>query len=347
MINMSLKPNQGTFMKAVVCRKYGPPEVLQIKEIEKPNPKDNEILVKICATTVTAGDSRIRGGKFPLMGGIGWLLARLVFGIRKPKKDILGMEFSGVVESTGKDVALFKKGDQVFGTTTGLEYGSYVEYISMPEKPLSPNSMFGSNMVAIKPTNLTYEEAAAVPIGAHTALHFLRKANALSGQKVLIYGASGCVGSFAVQLAKYFGTEVTGVCSTSNLGWVRDLGADEVIDYTKEDFSKNSQTYDIIFDTVGKSSFSACKKSLKKKGFYLETVPRLSHLFQGLWSSIKVVGGGGVENAEDLNFLRELVEAGELKSVIDKIFPLEEIVKAHKYVDKGHKKGNVAIMVEN
>jgi len=334
---------KANFMKAIVCTKYGPPDVLQIKEVEKPTPKDNEILVKVYATTVTAGDVTLRSGmkKIPLLMRF---FARIMMGFRKPKKEILGMELAGEIEVIGKDVKLFKKGDQIFGTTTGLDFGSYAEYICIPEEPLS-TGMFGANMVAIKPTNMTYEEAAAVPIGGDTALHFLRKGKIQSGQKVLIYGASGSVGTFAVQLAKYFGAEVTGVCSTTNLELVKSLGADKVIDYTKEDFSKSGETYDIIFDTVGKSSFSACKRSLKKKGFLLEAVMKLSHLVRSLWSSIKVIGGGATEKTEDIIFLRELIEAGKLKSVIDKTYPLEKIAEAHGYVDKGHKKGNVVITV--
>jgi NADPH:quinone reductase-like Zn-dependent oxidoreductase len=256
------------------------------------------------------------------------------------------MELAGEIESVGKEVKLFKKGDQIFGTTTGLSSGSYAEYICIPEEPIS-TGMFGANVVTLKPTNMTYEEATAVPIGGLTTLYFLRKGNIQSGQKVLIYGASGSVGTFAVQLAKYFGAEVTGVCSTTNLGLVKSLGAAKVIDYTKEDFANSGEKYDIIFDTVGKSSFSKCKKSLKKNGFYLEALMKLSHLIRGLWTSIKVIGGGASETKEDLNFLKKLIEAGKIKSVIDRHYPLDQIVEAHRYVDKGHKKGNVVITLEH
>ena len=333
-------------MKAIVCLKYGPPEVLQVKEIDKPTPKDNEILIKVIATTVTAGDITTRSG----MKGIHPLMrffAKLMMGFGKPKKPILGMEFSGEIESVGKDVKLFNKGDQIFGTPTGLDVGSYVHYLCSPEKPLSKKSAFGSNVVAIKPTNMTFEEAAAVPIGGLTAMHFLKKGNIQSGQKVLIYGASGSIGTFAVQIAKYFGAEVTGVCSTTNLDMVKSLGADNVIDYTKEDFSKSGKTYDIVFDTVGKSSYSDVKRSLKKKGIYLQAVIKLTHMIRSLGSSIKVVSGVATENVEDLVFLKELVEAGNLKSVIDRTYPFEQIVEAHRYVDKGHKKGNVVITIIN
>jgi len=329
-------------MKAAIYKKYGPPEVLKIEEVEKPIPKDNELLVKIHAATVTAGDVKMRSATFPLLF---WLPARIMFGLIKPKNSILGMELAGEIESIGKEVKLFKKGDQVFGTTTGLSSGSYAEYICIPEEPLS-TGIFGANVVTLKPTNMTYEEAAAVPIGALTALFFLRKGNIQSGQKVLIYGASGSVGTFAVQLAKYFGAEVTGVCSSTNLELVKYLGASKVIDYTKEDFANSGETYDIIFDTVGKSSFSKCKRSLKKNGFYLEALMKLSHLVRGLWSSIKVIGGGASESKEDLYFLKELIEAGKIKSVIDRVYPLKQIAEAHRYVDKGHKKGNVVITLE-
>ncbi|MEA1898955.1 MAG: NAD(P)-dependent alcohol dehydrogenase, partial [Bacteroidota bacterium] len=330
-------------MKAIIYTKYGLPNVLQLKEVEKPTPKDNEVLIKVHATTVTAGDVRMRSSTFPFLF---WLPMRIMFGLRKPKRTILGMEMAGQIESVGKDVKRFKKGDQVFGTTTGLNSGSYVEYICMPEEPLS-TGMLGANAISLKPTNMDYEEATAVPIGGLTALYFLRKGNIKKGQKVLIYGASGSVGTFAVQLAKYYGAKVTGVCSTANLELVKSLGAGKVIDYTKDDFSNSDETYDVIFDTVGKTSFSSCKKSLKKNGLILLTTPKLTYLIRSLWSSIKVIVGGASENVEDLNFLKELIETRKIKAVIDKHFSLKQIVEAHRYVDKGHKKGNVVITVKH
>jgi NADPH:quinone reductase-like Zn-dependent oxidoreductase len=319
-------------MKAIVCTKYGSPDVLQLKDVEKTTPKDNEVFIKIHATTVTSGDVRLRS--FTWVPWF-WLLGRIMYGITKPRKAIPGNELAGEVESVGKDVTQFGKGDQVFGIIWETCFGlTNAEYICLPEKCL-----------ATKPTNMTYEEAAAVPIGGLTALVLLRKGKIRSGQKVLILGASGSVGTFAVQLARYFGAEVTGVCSTTNVEMVKSLGAHKVIDYTKEDFTKNGQTYDIIFDAVIKTSFSQCKSALIQKGVFI-TVD--FPLLTAFWTSIvgkKKVVFGIANKIEDLTFLRELIETGKLKSVIDRRYLLEQTAEAHRYVDRGHKKGNVVINV--
>jgi NADPH:quinone reductase-like Zn-dependent oxidoreductase len=326
---------EATRMKAIVATAYGSPEVLQVKEVEKPTPKDNELLVKVHATTVNAGDCRMRSFTVP---PIFWLPGRIALGFRKPRNPIFGMELAGEVEAVGKDVKRFKVGDQVFASTFEQHFGAHAEYKCLPE----------DGAVETKPQHLTYAEAATLPIGAHTALFFLKAGKIQPGQKVLINGASGSVGTFAVQLAKYFGAEVTGVCSTRNVALVKSLGADTDIDYTQEDFTKNGETYDILFDTVGKTSFSQCKGSLKSNGCYLHTV-MVGAALKGLWYSMttdkNVIGGTAVVGAEELVFLKELSEMGRLKPVIDRCYPLEQMTEAHQYVDQGHKKGNVVIMV--
>ena len=307
-------------MKAIVCTKYGPPDVLQLHEIEKPIPKDNEVLVKIYATTVTIGDVIVRSGRHP-DSMFYTLMLHIVFGLRKPRRSILGMEIAGEIEEAGKNVTQFKKGDQVFGSTFELKFGGYAEYKCFPS----------DGVLAIKPTNISYEEAAALPGAGMTALHCLRRGNVQKGQKVLINGASGAVGTNAVQLAKYFGAVVTGVCSAANSDLVKSLGADSVIDYTKEDFTKNAETYDVIFDAVAKIPPSRAKRSLKKTGIYINV---LTH-------------SGSGENIEDLIFLKKLIEDGNIKPVIDRYYSFDQIPEAHRYVEKGHKKGNVVITLEH
>ena len=324
-------------MKAIEYTTYGPPEVLQLKEVGKPAPGDNEVLIRIYATTVTATECTFRKGE-PLF-------SRLFTGLRRPKITTLGEELAGEIESVGKDVVLYKKGDQVFGTA-GPGFGANAEYLCIPE----------NGVLAIKPTNMTYEEAASSVDGFLTALPFLRdKGNIQSGQRVLINGASGSVGAAAVQIARYFGAEVTGVCSTANIEMVKTLGARNVIDYTKEDLSKTGQTFDIIFDAVGKTSFSRCKGSLKQKGIFLEAGIGFGIFPQVLWTSVfggkkaKIAATGlrsPKERTKDLTFLKELMEAGKIKPVIDRRYSLEQISEAHNYVDKGHKKGNVVITLE-
>lgn len=325
-------------MKAVICTKYGPPDVLRLEEVEKPTPGDNEVLIRIYATSVTAGDVRIRGFDVPFLF---WIPFRITLGFRRPKKPILGVELAGEVELVGKKVTRYKVGDQIFGAPPWLSFGTYAEYACLPE----------AGILSTIPHNMSYEEAAPVPFMGIGALYFLRKGNIRKGQKVLIYGASGAVGTYAVQLAKYFGAEVTGVCSTGNIDMVKSLGADKVIDYTKEDFAKKREKYDVIFDTVGKGSFSGSIKSLKKNGVYLQANPGFCQMIRGIWTSVmtgkKVIGGTASASEQDLIFMKEVIETGKLKTVIDKRFPLDQIVDAHRYVDQGHKKGNVVITVEH
>jgi len=316
-------------MKAIVYTNFGPPEVLHLQEVERPTPKANEVLIRIYATTVVKEDPDMRASP----GFNGFL---------KPRHPILGQELAGEVEATGRNVTRFSPGDQVFGIDM---FGAYAEYKCMPE----------NGALAIKPTNISYEDAASVPNGALTALPFLRdKGKIQSGQTVLIYGASGSVGAAAVQLARYYGAKVTGVCSTTNLEWVKSMGADQVIDYTREDITEDGKTYDIMFDTVGKRSFSECKGSLADEGIYLATVPTPVIMLQALWTAksgrkkVKFVAAGlrpAREKIKDLVFLSKLIEAGKIKPTIDRIYPLEQIVEAHRYVEQGHKKGNVVITV--
>jgi 2-desacetyl-2-hydroxyethyl bacteriochlorophyllide A dehydrogenase len=318
-------------MKAAVYTQYGSPEVLQLKEVAMPEPQANEILIRVKATAVNSGDVRLRKAD-PFA-------VRFMLGLTKPNRTILGAVYSGEVERTGKDVKLFKAGDQVFGHTD-MKFGAYAEYICVSE----------NGTVALKPGNLNHMEAAAIPFGGTTALHFLKKANIEPGQKVLIVGASGAVGSSAVQLAKSFGAEVTGVCSKANMQMVKSIGADNVIDYTKEDFTQNGEMYDVIFDTVNSVSIARSIKSLKKKGKLILSAAMVPEMIKGVLLSLisrrDLFIGVISHNADAINFLKNLVETGKLKPVIDKTYPLDQIQLAHAYVEKGHKKGNVTINIK-
>jgi NADPH:quinone reductase-like Zn-dependent oxidoreductase len=327
-------------MKAVITTKYGPPEVLEVREVEKPAPKDDEILIKIHATTVTAGDCELRSLKLPFLYQ---LMLRMGFGFTKPRNKISGTELAGEIEAVGKDVKRFKEGDQVFGSA-GLGFGANAEYICLPEEP---EEMEGG--VTTKPANMTYEEAATVPFGGRDSLHFLRLGDLQSGQKILINGAGGSIGTFAIQLAKLSGAEVTAVDSTPKLDMLRSLGADHVIDYTREDFTESGQVYDVIFDVIGKASFSRSEKSIVQNGTYLLANP-VSQMIPALWaritSSNEIIMQTASGTIEDLIYLRELIEDGKLKTIIDRTYPLEQIVEAHRYVEKGGKLGNVVITME-
>lgn len=324
-------------MKAIVHTKYGPPDELQLKEVQKPVPGDNEVLMKIHASTVTTTDCNARN--FTFVPKSFMFFARLVFGFKKPKINILGIDLAGEIEAVGKDVKLFKVGDQVFGSP-GTKFGGHAENVCVSE----------DGALAIKPANMSWEDAAAISLAGNTALFFIRDlAKIQAGQKILIHGASGAIGTYAVQLAKYYGAEVTGVCSTTNADMVKSLGADKVIDYTKEDFTKTNERYDFVFDVVGKTTFSQCKGILKEKGIYLENNLELKDIIRMMWTSFiggkKIKGGVSSETAKNLNFFIELIESGKLKPVIDRSFPLEKTAEAFLYVEQGHKKGNVVITI--
>jgi NADPH:quinone reductase-like Zn-dependent oxidoreductase len=326
----------------MIWREYGSPQVLQLQEVPKPLPKDYEVLIRICATTVTAGDCEQRSLKLPF-----WqrLPMRAYVGLKKPTRiRILGMDLSGEIEAAGKAVKRYREGDQVFGTTGFVNMGTYAEYICLPEEP-------EEGALALKPANMTYQQAAAVPTGGLEALSFLRKGAVQGGEKVLINGAGGTIGTFAVQLARYFGAEVTGVESTDKLDMLRSLGADQLVDYTREDFTNRGETYDLILDVVGKSSFSGSLRSLKRNGCYLIANPSLSQMIRGRWASLtsskRVIFGAASPKSQDLLFLKELIEAGKLIAVIDRCYPLEQVPEAHRYVERGSKRGNVVITVKD
>ena len=335
-LRMSDHDLEATRMRAIVATGYGPPDVLQLTEVAKPVPKANEILVRVRASTVSAGDTRMRSFTVPPLL---WLPARLTLGWGKPRQPIYGMELAGDIEAIGKDVQRFKVGDQVFASTLEHAFGGHAEYKCLPE----------DGAVAIKPQHTSYAEAATLAIGAHTALHFLKAGKIQPGHKVLINGASGSVGTFAVQLARYFGAHVTGVCSTRNVALVQALGADQVLDYTQVDWTRTGETYDIIFDAVGTTTFSQCSHALKPNGSYLHTV-LAGAAIKGLWYALTtgkhIIGGTAAPRREALTFLAELSETGRLKPVIDRRYALEEIADAHRYVETGRKQGNVVITME-
>lgn len=320
-------------MRAAVYRRYGASDVVQLEDAEKPVPENNEILVRVHATTVCAADWRLRKAD-------PFIIARLMNGLLRPTRiNILGMEFAGTIEQMGENATRFSVGDHIFGST-GFKFGAHAEYVCISQ----------DRQMATIPNNASPEEAAAISFGGISALHFLRSGKIQAGQKALIYGASGSVGTFAVQLAKHFGAHVTGVCSTANLELVKSLGADKVVDYTREDFSAAGRVYDFIYDTVGKSGFWRCMNSLKQGGCYILAGPGLASVLGGVWATItgagKVIGGVARSEPGDLSFLKELIEAGEIRPVIDRCYPLEEIAEAHRYVEAGHKKGNVVITLE-
>lgn len=321
-------------MKVIRCTAYGPPEVLVYGEAEKPVPRDNEVLVRVCATSVTAGDCEIRSFRFPFLL---WLPMRLFMGIGRPRQPILGMECSGIIEAVGRKVRRFREGDAVFADM-GMHFGAYAEYACIPD----------SGTIVLKPAGMSFEEAAAAPIGGMNALHFMRKAKIRPGERVLIYGASGSIGTFAVQIAKSFGAHVTGVCGPDSQELVRSLGADALVDYTKTDFTTHGETYDVIFDTKGKISFSSARGSLRRSGRYLSANPGLSDRLSGMFSSkkgVRIILEPSAQRTEDLEYLKTLIEAGKVRTVIDRRYPMERMPEAHRYVDKGHKNGNVVIHV--
>jgi NADPH:quinone reductase-like Zn-dependent oxidoreductase len=326
-------------MKAIVCTKYGPPDVLQLEDVEKPTPKDIDVLIRVHATTVTAGDCGLRGLKFPLLLQP---LVRIGFGFRGPREKILGQELAGEIEAVGKEVTRLRKGDQIFAWT-GLSLGAYAQYTCLPE----------DGVLATKPFNISYEEAAALAVGGLDAVYLLRRANIRIGDKVLINGAGGTIGTFAIQLARYFGAHVTAVDSTEKLGMLRSIGADQVIDYAQEDFTKGRETYDVIFDVIGKSSFSRSVRLLRPHGRYLLGNPGMSQRLRGPWTSrrsskqvIPWKSRTASEYTQDITFLKELIEAGMIQTVIDRCYPLEQTAEAHRYVETGQKKGNVIIIVD-